>query len=276
MPMTTDGLGFHLPNVALKSAMAPNRERACFRARKVLEGLVYDTVALEGNPFTFPEVQTLMDGITVGGHKIEDAEQVLNQARAWKAVIREVEADKFIPLKNGLESALMLHGLVAKNEALAWGSLRTGHVGIAGTDYQPPEAENLQQICQEGAAALRGIGDTQLRAMATFLFTARNQPFWDGNKRTGRLMMNGELLAAGHDAITVPAKARQEFNTKMVRFYNTADASEMVAFLARCSLDRSLAIKKKGDEHQPGAPRKAGQKATVGPEHAPGSVRRVC
>ena len=266
MPMSTNGLGFHLPDVALKSATASNRERACFRTRKVLEGIVYDTVALEGNPFTFPEVQTLMDGVTVGGHKIEDAEQVLNQASAWKAVIREVETGKFVPLKNGLESALRLHGLVAKNEALEWGSLRTGDVGIAGTDYQPPEAEKLQQICQEGAAALRAITDTQLRAMATFLFTARNQLFWDGNKRTGRLMMNGELLAAGRDAITVPAKARQEFNTKMVRFYNSADASEMVAFLARCSLDRSLAISRKGDDDQPGASRRARQKATVAPD----------
>ena len=44
--------------------------------------------------------------------------------------------------------------------------------------------------------------------------------------------MNGELLAGGHDAmITVPGAKRQEFNAKMIRLYDAADASEMVRFL---------------------------------------------
>ena len=78
--------------------------------------------------------------------------------------------------------------------------------------------------------------------MATFLFVARNQLFWDGNKRTGRLLMNGLLLSAGHAAITVPAKKHQEFNTKMLRFYDTADSSEMVELLVGCSIDKELTI----------------------------------
>lgn len=55
----------------------PEKVRTVFRVKKVLEGIVYDTVALEGNPFTFPEVKTLLDGITVGGHKLFDERQVL-------------------------------------------------------------------------------------------------------------------------------------------------------------------------------------------------------
>jgi len=37
---------------------------------------------LEGNPITWPEVKTLMDGVTVGGHRIDDQRQVLNLADA--------------------------------------------------------------------------------------------------------------------------------------------------------------------------------------------------
>jgi hypothetical protein len=33
---------------------------------------VWDAAVLEGNPLTYPEVQTLLDGITVGGRKISD------------------------------------------------------------------------------------------------------------------------------------------------------------------------------------------------------------
>ena len=55
-------LGFHYVRPTWTSAHAPNRRHACFRVRKILEGVVYDTVALEGNPFTLSEVKTLLDG----------------------------------------------------------------------------------------------------------------------------------------------------------------------------------------------------------------------
>ena len=48
---------------------------------KVLAGIVHDTVALEGNPFTFPEVKTLLEGVTAGGHKAEDADRLIVRCR---------------------------------------------------------------------------------------------------------------------------------------------------------------------------------------------------
>ena len=36
-------------------------------AKRQLSELVYDAVNLEGIPFTLPEIQTLLDDITVGG-----------------------------------------------------------------------------------------------------------------------------------------------------------------------------------------------------------------
>ena len=242
---TITELGFRLPDFKIETTTPPNTQRACFRARKVLEEIVYDTVALENNPFTFPEVKTLIEGITVGGHKIEDERQVLNQAHSWRRILHEVETGAFVPFTDGLDSALRLHALVAKEEALEWGKLRTGSVGIAGTSHEPPAADTLQSLYQTGAHALRRVNCIHTQAIATFLFVARNQLFWDGNKRTGRLLMNGLLLSGGHDVITVPAKKRHEFNTKMLRFYDTADSSQMVELLVACSIDRELTITNK-------------------------------
>ena len=47
-------------------------------------------------------------------------------------------------------------------------------------------------------------------------------------------MMNGVLLSAGLDAISVPAAKAQEFNETMVQFYLGKDATGMMAFLAGC------------------------------------------
>ncbi len=55
-------------------------------------------------------------------------------------------------------------------------------------------------------------------------------------------MMNGELLSAGLDAISVPANRLLEFNAAMMRFYDSRDAMEMVRFMAGCSLDSILRV----------------------------------
>lgn len=236
-PTVHEALGFGFAPCVFASAAVPDRTRATFRANKVLAELVYDTTALEGNPFTFPEVQTLLDGVTVGGHKVADADQVLNQAESWRELFGMVRSNEFAL---DVAVACRLQALVARNEALRWGEFRTGHVGIAGTDHEPPDCKRLPSIFEQGRKALGEMDDVHARAMCAFLFVSLNQFFWDGNKRTGRLLMNGELLSNGHDAITVPAKRRVEFNRKMVEFYDSKDASEMMRFLASCSLDRTL------------------------------------
>jgi Fic family protein len=48
---------------------------------------------------------------------------------------------------------------------------------------------------------------------------ARIQFFYDGNKRTGRLMMNGVLLTNGLPVINLPASKQLEFNQLMLDFY---------------------------------------------------------
>lgn len=75
------------------------------------------------------------------------------------------------------------------------------------------------------------------KAAAFFLFGALQKFFFRGNKRTSQFMMNGILMSAGIDAISVPVARAQEFNINMVRFYLTKDATEMMAFLLDCHAD---------------------------------------
>ena len=227
-------LGFRYDAIAFPAARTPDVRRACFRVRKVFEGVVHDTVALEGNPFTLPEVKTLLEGVTVGGHRVEDARQVVNQAASWKELLRRVEAGSFALDR---PTYCTLHALVAREEAVEWGVFRTGSVTIAGTDYRPPPPEALSGLYDTGIAALRRVPNVCERAIATFLFGALHQFFYDGNKRTSRLMMNGILLSAGEDGISVPARRALEFNEAMIRFYDSRDGTEMMRFMATCSLD---------------------------------------
>jgi len=121
----------------------PDKDRAIFRAQKLFPEFVWDTTALEGNPFTFPEVKTLLEGITVGGRRIEDEIQVLNQAKSWKQLVAMFKAGTFSADKN---TFCRLNGIVAREEALKWGIFRKGQVGIAGTNFKPPTHQELESL----------------------------------------------------------------------------------------------------------------------------------
>ena len=242
-----DWLGFQWERSAVPTAIPIHSiERVCFRLHKMLPEFVWDASVLEGNPFTFPEVMTLLDGVTVGGRKISDQEQVLNLAQSARRLLAMVKTSQFALSKPVFTQ---LHGIVAHKEALEWGVFRgegqethyTPDVGLGQHGrYTPlptlPGAPELNRVFAKGVAALQACTPFE-RAMAFFLFGALQQFFFDGNKRTSRLMMNGVLLSHGIDAISVPAAKAQEFNEKMVRFYRTKDASEMMTFLVGCHPD---------------------------------------
>ena len=76
--------------------------------------------------------------------------------------------------------------------------------------------------------------------MVFFLFGSIRQFFYDVNKRTSRLIMNGLLLSAGYDVMNIPSKRQLAFNEQMVRFYDSKDGTEMLEFLVSCSLDPEL------------------------------------
>ena len=239
-------LGFHWDRSSVPSVLPTHSiDRVAFRFHRMLPEFVWDASVLEGNPFTFPEVKTLLDGVTIGGRKIADQEQVLNLATSSRHLLALVKAGKF-----SLDKATFtgLHGLVARNEALEWGHFRgegeetsyTPDVGLGEHGRYTPlatvaGATELNRVFASGLQALQcEVQQPFEKSAAFFLFGALQQFFFDGNKRTSRFMMNGVLMSAGIDAISVPAAKAQQFNENMVRFYLDKDATEMMDFLVNC------------------------------------------
>jgi Fic family protein len=217
----------------------PNRDKALMLARRQLAELVCDAVNLEGIPFTLPEIQTLLDGVTVGGHKIADQQVAINQTKAWKYLFGLIEQQLF---KVTMETACALHAIAGKDEALEWGKFRSGGVTIAGTSWLPPPAASLPELFKGMVTELAGFQDIYDRAIFLFLVMARTQFFYDVNKRTGRFMMSGLLLSHGFPLINLPAARQLEFNELMLEFYNANDPQPMNTFLRSCLDPRIIAI----------------------------------
>jgi Fic family protein len=217
--------------------MIPNKKLAMHLAIREIPALVYEAVNLEGVAITLPEVQTILDGITVGGHKISDQNMVISQANTWRQLFTMINDNRFEFSKS---IALELHSIAGKEEAFEWGVFRSGNVTISGTDYAPPSPELLDTIWLEIESKIKQIEDVYDRAITAFLQMARTQFFWDVNKRMGRFMMNGILLDAGYPAINVPVKKQLEFNTLMLDFFSSNDMQAMNSFLRKC-LDKRIA-----------------------------------
>lgn len=213
-----------------KLALVPDQRRALFLAEKIRVDFVFNTAALEGNPFTFPEVKTLLDGITVGGHKLSDAEQVLNLNRSLSYVIGLVKDGTF---RIDAKTACAINNIVARDEALEWGKFRSGQVSISGTEYLPPKAADLPAVFDAGQAELNQEADPIHRAFLAFLWGSLNQFFYDGNKPTSRFLASGTLLAAGYPPFMVLAKDQLAYNEVMTRFYDTQEATEALRWLYR-------------------------------------------
>jgi hypothetical protein len=211
----------------------------------MLPEYVWDAGVLEGNPFTFPEVKTLLEGVTVGGRKLSDQEQILNLAESSRYLVDLVENRKF---KLDKSTFCSIHALVARSEALEWRHFRgegpetqftpdvalgeRGRFTPLGTE---PGAVRLNEVFAGGIRSLeQHVSNPFERATAFFLFGSLQQFFFDGNKRTSRFMMNGILMAEGIDAVSVPAIRAAEFNSRMDNFYTSRDATEMMAFVLDC------------------------------------------
>jgi Fic family protein len=217
----------------------PDTAKALMLAQRELAVFVCDAVNLEGIPFTLPEIQTLLDGITVGGHKLSDQQIAINQAEAWRFVFSAIKQQRF---RLDKAFACQLHGIAAKEEALHWGTFRTGSVSIAGTDYRPPPHESLDSLFDDMVVEASRVEDIYDRAIQVFLRMARIQFFYDVNKRMGRFLMNGILLSHGYPAINLPAKRQLEFNQLMLEFYASGNESAMNELMRSCLDRRTLEI----------------------------------
>lgn len=220
-------------------------ERVAFRFSRMLPEYVWDAGVLEGNPFTFPEVKTLLEGVTVGGRKLSDQEQILNLAESSKYLLELVKRRQF---RLDKDTFCALNARVARNEALEWGHFRGEGAETAYTPdvllgergrFTPPATDpgavRLNAIFANGVRALQEeVSNPFEKAAAYFLFGSLQRFFFDGNKRNSRFMMNGMLMTEGIDAISIPAIRAQHFNARMVDFYTTRDATEMMAFVLDC------------------------------------------
>jgi len=211
-----------------------------------LPELIWNTAALEGNNFTLPEVKTLLEGVTVGGRRLDEAQQILALSEAYRRLDELVGTGEFALSKSVSDE---LHYLLARHEAIESGSFRgerdvtgggTVHLASGGVADGTPHGEGgelLREHFDLLISYLNAIDGPRQRALIYFASAVRGQFYFDANKRTARLMMTGELMSSGFEVVSVPFARKLEFNEALDVLFSRDDATDLLRYLSTCVLD---------------------------------------
>lgn len=199
-------------------------EQSLFLAKKKWDENVYCGMRMENRNITFPQTKTILQGVNVPSVQLDDIQAVLNMRDAWRFLLSSLDE----PLT--FEYWCKLNEYIARNEALEWGKLRTGSVGISGTDYLP-SVPSEPQVRAEFVAIMNTDTTATEKALEAFTWGTRGQFFWDGNKRTSMTLANKILIPAGAGILTITDKHMERFNTLLLDYYNTDEKEALKDFL---------------------------------------------
>lgn len=200
-------------------------QQSLFLAKKKWDENVYCGMKMENRAVTFPQTQTILNGVNVPDVQLDDIQAILNMRDAWKFLLSTVKEDITF------EYWCKLNEYIARNEALEWGKPCTGSVGISGTDYKPPVPEKEKTTHELKFIYSNANASATDKALEFFTWGARGQFFWDGNKRTSLMLANKVLISAGAGIMTITDKYMEEFNSLLLDFYNTGNSDKLKQFL---------------------------------------------
>lgn len=199
-------------------------------ARGALVESIYNTAKLEGVTATPQETKAIIDGVAVPHVSLDDIWVILNLSDAWRNVLSDIKTEKI-----DLAFIKKINESISRNESLAWGTLRTGAIGISGTNHRP-EVPEEETVDKEILAILHESVSAAEKAINIALYIMYHQLFWDGNKRTANVVANAILIQHGAGILSISTDNITEFNRLLTQYYDTGIARNLKSFLYQTAI----------------------------------------
>jgi len=201
----------------------------------------YNSNAIEGNSLTLRETQlVLQQGITIKGKSLREHFEAKNHDKAI------LYLEKIITPKYKLKEVdvLDIHALVLDGiEEEFKGRYRNGQVRILGANFVPPNALKISNLMGE---FIEWVNKNPEKLDHVTLVSRIHHkfvwihPFFDGNGRTGRLLMNLLLMRQGYPPAVILMNDRKKYYDALNRA-NKGDYSKLTLVIAQ-AVERSLDI----------------------------------
>ena len=214
----------------MKDKFSLTKEQNIFVAKRNIVDYIYKSARLEGIHVTFPETQSIFDGIGVSGVKVEDIIKINNLKRAWQFMLdtldRLTDFDYLCRLNTIIGSEGSIYGA---------GKIRAYDVKISGTNWQP-QIPFEYDVRNEMADILKMKSKTE-KAITLMLWGMRRQIFIDGNKRTSMMISNKEMINHGCGIISIPNEKIKSFYDLLIKFYETNNMEKIKNFVYENCID---------------------------------------
>ena len=201
----------------------------------------YNSNAIEGNTLTLQETQLVLQGITIDQKPLKDHLEAVGYKEAYE-YMEQLARDQ---RKLTLHEICSTHQLVLADRQEDRGRLRRVPVRIAGaltTPVQPYQIEPMMSALLADMDSLyRHLHVVEKAALFHLRFEAIH-PFIDGNGRTGRLLMNLQLIKAGYPPINVKFADRRRYYEAFDEYTRTGSPAAMTTLIAQYLEQRLLSM----------------------------------
>ena len=189
----------------------------------------YNSNAIEGNTLTLRETDLVLRGLTIDRKPLKDHMEAVGHKEAFEFVSELVKQNE--PLSERIIK--QIHFLVLVGNKDDRGVYRRVPVRIMGAKHEPvqpymiePKMEELLKKFMEGKEHI-------ITKLARFHIEFEGiHPFIDGNGRTGRLLVNLELMKAGYPPIDIKFTDRMEYYKAFDEYHEKNNLSAMEKLFA--------------------------------------------
>ena len=173
----------------------------------------YNSDAIEGNTLTLRETDLVLRGLTIDKKPLKDHMEAVGHKEAFYFVQDLVKEQ--VPLSESVIK--QIHYLVLADKKDDRGVYRRVPVRIMGARHEPVQPYLIQPKMEQLLEDYRNSTEHIIPRLARFHIEFEGiHPFIDGNGRTGRLLVNLELMKAGYPPIDIKF-------TDRIAYYNAFD-----------------------------------------------------
>lgn len=197
----------------------------------------YNSNAIEGNTLTLQETAMVLEGITIDQKPLKDHLEAVGHKDAF-LYIQDIISNK-MPLTEFVIKNI--HSLVLMNKPEDNGVYRRVPVRIMGAYTEPIQPYMIEPKITELLAENEKRKDTMniIERVARFHLEFESiHPFIDGNGRTGRLLLNFELMQNGYPPINVKFTDRKRYYDAFESYSRNQDAKPMTNLIAEYVTER--------------------------------------
>ena len=199
-------------------------EENIFVAKRNIVDSIWKSANLEGIAVTYPQTETIFQGLGIQNMKVKDINAIVNLKHSWEFILENIE----YPVD--LNYICKINQLIGEANVNPFPGLSMG-----GTDWKP-EIPDKEKVNDSLNKILESENSATEKAINLMLYLMRSQLF-AGNKRTSMMAANQVMIQNGAGIISVPIKYQEEFLELLVKFYETNNMDKIKELIYNHCID---------------------------------------